>query len=385
VVDDDRAHRDRADIAVDRPEWAARAQRAYGAMQAGFCSPAGRYRPDGRLALSGSSAHLWPFARAFVATLDLAGMATPPDGCDAGAAIAQRLLALERYWDARGPHPAYASDTPGKPWDGDRYYDDNAWVGLALAQLERMRPGSGRLDRAVQLYAFAVSGWDTDPGAPHPGGVFWLEQGRGAGRRNHDRNTVSTAPNAQLGLHLEQLGAAGGGEGPVGPEQMYDWVNRALDAAGDGTGLFWDKVRGDGTIDHALWSYNQGNMVGLNVLLARRAQGGARAAHLARAAAIADRALAHSAGEGLDRQPPAFNAIFLRNLLLLHAATSDEPLRAGILDALAGYADHLWAHRRDRRDRFARPDHPVTLLDQSAAVSVLALAAWDPDDYVRLA
>ena len=121
-------------------------------------------------------------------------------------------------------------------------------------------------------------------------------------------------------------------------------------------------------------------------LAQRGAAGTAPAEHLARAERIARRALAHYAGGGLERQPPAFNAIFLRNLLSLHAATADTALRAEILAALIGYADDLWERRRDGRDRVRHPDRRApTLLDQSAAVSVFALLAWDPGDYGKLA
>ena len=43
----------------------------------------------------------------------------------------------------------------------------------------------------------------------------------------------------------------------------------AATAGAPGTGLFFDKLRGDGTIDETLWTYNQGSMIGANVLLAR--------------------------------------------------------------------------------------------------------------------
>jgi hypothetical protein len=396
-----------------REVYAARAGRAYAAMQRQFRTRSGRYRRDGLLHRPGTSAHLWPFARAMFATLDLAGvpgaLGVRVDGeaFDADAAIAADLGLLERYWDTRGPVPAYSSDVVGPRLGGrvgpvvggDRYYDDNAWVGLALVQLERMRPGSGRLDRAAEVFRFAVSGWDTNPDAPSPGGVFWVEQGRGLGLRNHDRNTVSTAPNAQLGLHLAELGGGGGGavgpgggggaERSVGPEEMVAWVNRALDASRDGptpaTGLFWDKLRGDGTLDDALWSYSQGSMLGANVLLARRAGGQERAQLLARAEAIARKALGHYAGAGYDGQGPAFNAIFFRNQLLLHAATDDEALRAEIIDAMRAYADDAWSEHRDRRDLFRFSRSGVTLLDQSSIAQVLALLAWDPAEYSTLA
>ena len=362
---------------------AERAALAYAAMQRRFCVRGGRYRRDGWLRWSRASAHLWPFARAFAATLDLAGIPVAVRDragidVDLDGAIAQRLHALERYWDP----PAYASDVRGTRTGGDRYHDDNAWVGLALVQLERLRPGAGPPRRAAELFAFACAGWDERDDAPGPGGVFWVEQGIGVGRRNHDRNTVSTAPNAELGLQLALLGGEdAGAAGPRRAREMIEWVNATLDA-GHGedpaTGLFWDKVRGDGTIDRALWSYNQGSMVGADVLLHRLAGPERHTPYLARAEAIARRALEHYRDRA-DEQPPAFHAIFFRNLLLLHAATADEDLRAQILADLGAYADRLWAaHHRGRRAG-------ATLLDHSALVQILALLAWDPADYARLA
>jgi hypothetical protein len=359
-------------------------------MQSHFCTREGLYRRDGLLHRPGIAAHLWPFARALVATLDLAGVGYDlVEPFDADTAIANRLEALERYWDPEGDMPAYSSDVLGTRLGGDRYYDDNAWVGLALVQLERLRPGGGRLDRAMDLFRFAVAGWDRRPNVACPGGVFWVEQGRGAGARNHDRNTVSNAPNAELGLHLaELLGVPVGARTAIGAEDMYGWVNAALRAGDDSdppaTGLFWDKLRNDDTVDKALWSYNQGSMVGVNVLLHRRG-GGEQAEYLARAESIARRALRHFGSRGYERQPPAFNAIFFRNLLLLHAATSDADLRTEIVESMRAYADRAWSERRDRHDRFHFSRGAVTLLDQSAMVQLLALLAWDPDAYRNLA
>jgi hypothetical protein len=372
----------------DAPQtYAAKAARAFAAMEDRFRTYEGLYRRDGRLHQPGSAAHLWPFARALVATLDVAGIEKGVIDVGADAAIASSLDALERYWDPRGDAPAYSSDVLGTWRGGDRYYDDNAWVGLALVQLERMRPGSGYLDRAEELFRFAVDGWDRLED-DNPGGVFWVEQGRGVGARNHDRNAVSNAPNAQLGLHLAELrGAPVAAERPIGAEEMYDWVLATLDASRDSdspaTGLFWDKLRGDGTVDRTTWSYNQGSMVGANVLLARRG-GSAQATYLARAEAIARKALRHFEG-GYQRESAAFTAILFRNLLLLHAATGDAELRTEIIKAIRGYADFAWDEKRDRHDRFHLSSGGVTLLNQSAIVQLLALLAWDPGDYGKLA
>jgi hypothetical protein len=43
-------------------------------MQNRFPTSEGLYRRDGLLRLPRTAAHLWPFARALVATLDLAGV-----------------------------------------------------------------------------------------------------------------------------------------------------------------------------------------------------------------------------------------------------------------------------------------------------------------------
>ncbi|MGH2895581.1 MAG: glycoside hydrolase family 76 protein, partial [Solirubrobacteraceae bacterium] len=175
-------------------------------------------------------------------------------------------------------------------------------------------------------------------------------------------------------------------------QDMYAWVNVTLDAGraagAPATGLFFDKLRGDGTIDHTLWTYNQGSMIGANVLLARQAargdDAGAGEPYLARAEAIAAKALRHYAGTYVD-QPAAFNAILFRNLLQLRAATADAALREQISGAMSAYAEAAWIAHRDRHDRFRFTRRGPTLLDQSAMVQVYALLAWDPADYGALA
>ncbi|MDQ2896502.1 MAG: glycoside hydrolase family 76 protein [Actinomycetota bacterium] len=355
--------------------WVTMQRRFWGARGGGYRRREGWWRP-------GAWEHVWPFARAFISALDLAGLPghLVPGGFDPDAVIAAHLTALAHYWDPADSPGAYASDPVGSRFGGDRYYDDNAWLGLALVQLERLRPGTAGLERARELFAFAAAGWDERADAPLPGGVFWVEQGRGIGRRNHDRNTVSNAPNAQLALHLVVLGAAGDDE-LTAAERMIAWVHAAMAAPGSDGRLFRDKVRGDGSIDAALWSYNQGSMVGAHVL---RHRAGRSVQALAAAEGIARAVLAWPLSR-LIGQPPAFNAILFRNLLQLGAAGAGDELRAAIQAALRAYADALLARPRDRHGLIRAGDEPATLLDQSAAVSVLALLAWDPAGCDRLA
>jgi hypothetical protein len=318
-----------------------RALQAYAAMRARWRMSSGLYRRDSQIPIRRAVAHLWPFS--------------------------------------------YASDARGSRAGGDRYYDDNARIGLVLVLLEHLRPGSGHLDRALLLYQFALSGWDKRS-TPDAGGVFWVEQRRGLGR-NHDRNLVSTGPNAQGGLQLAELGRLPEiAAGPVGPTQMHAWMLATLDesrgSASPGTGPFWDKVRGDESIDRSEWSYKEGTMIGLDVLLAR-APSRPEPDHLDRAEAIARRALRAQAQNRLIRQPPAFNAIFFRNLLALHAATLDARLCEEIQTTVRSYAETASARvlsaSRSRRVRVR-----TSLLDETARVQLLTLSASDPKQYDRL-
>jgi Glycosyl hydrolase family 76 len=387
---------------------AERTRRAYGAMQSHFLADDGSslcfetaraQKPRTRRRLwrfllaedTGTYATLWPFTRALAATLDLAGVdrALLP-GFDSGEAVRDRLAGLEHYWDARATPPGYDS-APLQPYGrgGDKYHDDNAWVGLALAQDLRMRGAASSLERAAELFSFILSGWDEDQRHPCPGGVFWVQQGIGVGRSDHARNTVSTAPSAQLGFHLHELtGSASfdGQHGRVGARDMYEWVNRALDES-EGTtapctGLYFDKIRDlSGNIDGTRWTYNQGAMIGANVLL-HRLCGGADTKYIDRAEAIARKSLAYFEG-AYFRQPEPFNAIFFRNLLLLHAASGDAALRRSIVQTISAYADEAWETRREENDLF--PKGAPMLVKHAAMIQIFAVLAWDPAQYGKLA
>jgi hypothetical protein len=406
-----------------------RALIAYEAMQSYFYAGDGSslYRERAGARAGRSYAHLWPYTQALWATLDLAGLSSSelPD-FDPEGATRERLVALERYWDARADPPAYLSGVPSR-WKrrADKYYDDNAWIGLALVAHHRQSGDESSLRRAEELFAFALSGWDSDQRHSCPGGVYWVQQGIGMGRADHSRNTVSNAPNAELGLQLQELTgnrafagrqptgnatlagqeatgnpAFAGQEGVIGAWDMYAWVNRTLDASADtvaaGTGLFYDHLKANGQIERTFWSYNQGTMIGANVLLHRLAGdadprlagdagsilvGGSDSSYLGRAEAIARKALAHYRDRYFE-QPEPFNAIFFRNLLALSAATDDLSLRQSILETISTYADEAWQTTRSEEDLF--PASGPTLLKHGAMVQIFAMLARDPASYEEL-
>jgi hypothetical protein len=339
-----------------------RAIAAYDAMQAHF------YRGDVHLyaetapASGNPYAYHWPVSRAMAATLNMAGL---PDAGVSVADVLDRLYGAERYWNAARTPPGYDSYLPPPLGPGgDLYYDDNAWTGLNLVRIRRLTGDAAVLERAKQVFTLLVRGWDDDAGHPAPGGVFWTQASW-----NWDRNTVSTGTAAQLGFHLYAL--TGDGAYLDWATRMYDWVYRYLRAD---NGLFWDHVKIDGQVERAQWSYNQGIMIGANVL---RYHATGDAGYLDRAAEIADAAVALYAQDERYYGEPAFNAIYFENLLLLFA----ERPRPAWHDAMQSYADRIWETARDPATNLFPVFRPVRLLDQAAMVEIYAALALDPARY----
>jgi Glycosyl hydrolase family 76 len=337
------------------------------------------YLADGRglyrenASMSAAVAYLWPFSRAYLGTLCLAGM---PGRLGAFApAVDDRARALEHYWAG----VAYASAVI--PPGGDLYYDDNAWVGLSLVLQYRLGL-AGDLRRAQQLWTFARGGWDRNGRDPRPGGVFWVQQGFGYGLRNHDRGAGATAGSAELGFVIAERSQAAIDDAT----RMVDWVAAHLDRSGTGSGPFENVVRKDGSIDDNLWSYNQGVMLGARALQYRLS---GNASFLQTAESIARQTL--TTFGNFQQHPPSFNAMCFQNMLMLHPASTDLDLKAQMLAAMRAYGDWAWASARASDGLFHFDDGgrpalglPAKVQDQGAMTQLYALLAWDPASYGRL-
>jgi hypothetical protein len=376
---------------------AERAAASYAAMQRFFAVADGSslYRETSAAEQERPYAYLWPYSWALIATIDLAGVPRYLlHDVDPEAAIPDRLAGLARYWDGR--RRAYASYVlaplgPG----GDAFFDDNAWVGLTLVQLQRMRGpyaldgGSGplrrvrkllrpteptpALARARQVHEFALAKWGTCNRGDVQGGVPWVDA-----EWNRDRGTGANAGHAELGVQLAELSGDDGlvGSATSGAIRLYEWVTTHLRDPQDG--LYWDKFLGDGRLDQTKWSYNQAVMLGASALLYRRT---GEERYRRRGVEIADAVLEHM---DLKHQPASFNCMLCRNLLLLADVTTNTAYPR----AMEEYVEWAWTAVRDPRTTlfpFDGTNKPVTLLDQAAMVQINALLAWDPADWAKLA
>jgi hypothetical protein len=346
--------------------------------------------------------YLWPFSRSLVGTITFAGI---PPSLDGGheyqADVSDRLMGLSHYWDAAANPPGYDSYVTAPFGDGgDKYYDDQAWIGLALAQDYRLSQSMSSLTDAQSVLSFVYpGGWDGNSGEFDPGGTFWVQQGVGLGVTNHDRTTTSNAPNAELAWRLARLDPGNERSYEGAAMMMYGWVNHYLYNVGSNPTdpdapnpnydpgeppLVFDKVTG-GHIDKTLWTYNQGTMVAANVAAY---QDTGESDYLANAEALASASLDYfTEARYLDTQPAPFVAIYFRGLLILYASTSDTTLRAKILQAAQSYAEDVWNNYRNGQNLFQLPSSPNSsyrLLDQGAMLELYAALAWDPSDYDML-
>ena len=287
------------------------------------------------------------------------GLSKLPGGGVASGQIEDLFHALRFYWDGSANTPGYdkAVRAPLGP-GGHKFYDDNALIGFALVRGYKVTHDPAMLARAEQVFDFEKSGWDRNAAHPFPGGVFWKQSAK-----SHDRNTVSTAGAAQLGLHLYLL--TGKQDDLNWAMRMYDWVNSTLRGP---NGLYWDHVGLAGKIDKTLWSYNQGLMLGDGVLLSKAT---GNQTYLQRAQAIADKAVAYYRhGNRLDTQRPIINGIFFANLLGFDQLAP----KPAYLRAAEGYAAYM-ERNVDPRTGVLRLSPQPFLLDQASLVQVNAYIA----------
>ena len=213
--------------------------------------------------------------------------------------------ALDAYWTDFNGLGGY--DVLPGPKGNDRFYDDNAWMVLALAEAYEVNHRPGDLARAEATYRFVLSGEDDQLG----GGIYWHEPERVS------KNTCVTAPAIVGALRLFQLTRK-----PTylaDARRLYRWTCAHLQGA---DGLFADNVKLDGRVDQARYSYNSGLMIRAASLL-HRVTG--EAAYLADAERVAHAAEARwVVGEtGVIRDEGKFAHLLLEGFLALHDEDRD--------------------------------------------------------------
>lgn len=160
--------------------------------------------------------------------------------------------AIQVYWMNHDGREGFDA-LPGTG-DLDRYYDDNAWLVLALAEVFEVTKDRRYLDRSAATFRFVTSCEDDKLG----GGLYW--------RENHlqSKHTCTNGPAIVGALRLYQL--TGDDKYLETAKRLYAWVNAHLQ---DADGLYWDNVRLDGSVSRRKFSYNTALMLRANALFHR--------------------------------------------------------------------------------------------------------------------
>ena len=351
------------------PTAAARARASYDAINTYFDAGKGLLLEDYPRTGSNPYSYVWPYSQAAIAAENLVGV---PGAGRAGAAEAdRRLAAYEFYWNAGTTPTGYDSYVrPPNGQGGDKFYDDNEWIGLNLVQHYKRTGDRAALARAREIFALVVHGWDTDPAHPCAGGVYWTQA-----PWSQDRNTVSNGPGAELGAHLYLL--TRDKSYLTWAQRMYQWAQTCMLAP---NGLYWDHIDLAGNVEKTQWSYNQGVMLGAGVLLFK-ATGNPQYLRDAKSVAAASLAF-YNTPEILAKQGAAFNSIWFKNLLILDSVAPNPSYRK----AMQSYADYNWTTTRDpATNLYHFGAGSVELLQQSGITQIHALLAWPRSRYDLLA
>ncbi len=318
--------------------------------------------------------YLWPFSQALAATVSVANI--PHLGVSLQRELRARLTGLNSYLDTNNSGSAEGTYTstlaafdgtvaPPTGPGGPKYYDDNDWVGIELARLYALTHNAAILGSAEGIMAFEMAGWQTAPGLGCPGGIPFSNSSE-----NIQRNTVTTAPAAELALQLYRI--THDAQYLQFAQAAYEWVRTCLLQS---NGMYADHLNRKGVVEPMLWSYNQGTMIGAGTLLY---QATGNAGYLYEARQTAKAALEYFTSERLGSETPFFVSVYFRNLMYLDSVTHDPPGSA----LAQSYVNDAWLNLRLSDNVFVSGSPPsAQLLDQAAIVQIYSLLSTPASTY----
>jgi hypothetical protein len=279
---------------------------------------------------------------------------------DPKAHLMQPLLKIMNdYYNPAPPKPGY-SDYIMKLKPGERYYDDNQWIGISALDAYQRTGEKANLELGKLIYDFMMTGYDNVLG----GGIYWKEGSMSS------KNTCSNGPGVLVAIQLYQ--ATKDKKYLDTALKIFNWTNAKLQTP---SGLYWDNIRTkDGSISKATFSYNTGTMLQSNLYL-YECTGDKK--YLKDATAIADSSLTFFYGNEKFRDNYWFNAVMLRAYQHLLKYNKDTKYIMGFKKCLDD------ALKNDKNDQglFTGKDGIQNLVDHGGMLEILARYAWLESHY----
>lgn len=267
--------------------------------------------------------------------------------------VDKTLEVIKKYYDQRPPHAGYASYPPPLG-GGDRFYDDNQWIGIAVMDAWESEKKEAYLSIGKDIYHFMMTGYDTAGG----GGLYW-EEGKPT------KNTCSNGPGIILALQLYKathqkafLDTA---------LLLYGWTTQHLRSP---EGLYWDNVHIPSMkVDSARYSYNTGTMLQAGLYLYEIT---GNKQYLQQARESAKAALQFFYSNTLLKDDYWFNAVLLRAYQHLLQHDKDKTY----INAFAACIRHEISTRQRKDGLFKKKGKTVNLVNQAGMLEILNRLAY---------
>lgn len=248
------------------------------------------------------------------------------------------------------------SATVGK---SEPYYDDNAWVALAMHDLADTLENDEYKEIAKGITDYVLSGESPD------GGIFWKET-------VSSRNTCSCGPT--IIAALRQYNRSGGQNYLDAAKRIYEWTSSTLRDPADN--VYWDNaelVDGKEVIAESKFTYNSGTMITAGVMLYQitgeeqyleDARNTAEGAHFYFTST-------HPSGIKYYPSTPWFNLYLLQGFLSLYEIDKDPQY----LESFETNLERAWEKGRDENG-YVQPSWGCgPVLDEYKYVSLLQESA----------
>jgi rhamnogalacturonyl hydrolase YesR len=259
------------------------------------------------------------------------------------------------------PHILFIPPKTKKIKPGERYYDDNEWIGITALDAYARKKQKSDLALGKMMYDFVMTGYNQVLG----GGIYWKEGDTGS------KNTCSNGPAALVALQLYQ--ATKNKAYLDTAIKIVNWTNSKLQRPDK---LYWDNIstKGNNNIGKATFSYNTGTMLESYVYLYEITK---EKKYLDEANAIADSSLEFFYGKGKFRDGYWFNAVLLRAYQHLLKFNKDTKYVAGFKKAL----DNAIANDKNELGVFKDNKGAQNLVEQGGMLEILARYAWMESRY----
>jgi hypothetical protein len=270
--------------------------------------------------------------------------------------------ALRAYRTMHKGIPGLDVNPPPKP--PDRYYDDNAWISMALLEAYELTKDPKDLALASDAFNFTMSGEDDKT---FGGGIFWHED------QTKSKNACSSGPAMLAAMRFHKV--TGEAKYLAIAKRLYDWTRAHLQ---DADGLVSDSISvPDGKVDGRKFTYNSATLIHSACLLYGVTGEKAYLDEARRVAKASEKRFVR-ARDGAITGSGKLGVKLVEAYLCLAEADHDAHWREVVARCLVAVHAQRNAGGGYAQDWNAPPlaaDKPVRLIDQSAAARGYWVAA----------